>query len=160
MGLAIYALRNPVFVKPFDVATDEDHDTLTCIRNEACFTGHLDGYPEGFYGGELSERHGSWPYSSYNRLRELICQAALGISPRQVWNAPSCFRPASEFEGIFALVNFSDCEGAIGPVTSAKIAEALGRLSLDAIKDAEDGRAKLLACFRDAADHNGFAVWA
>jgi hypothetical protein len=49
-------------------------------------------------------------YSSYNRWRKLLCEAALGYSPETLWEA---------HEGrvdipFYYLIFFSDCEGTIG----------------------------------------------
>lgn len=165
MGLDIYTLRHPTFVKPREQASDEDWDTLTRIYNDPSFTGHSDGRPQGFYRGERSKGHGSWSYGGYSHLRRLLCRVAFGAEPEAVWQSPERFARQPHGD-LVALINFSDCEGAIGPVTCGKLAAALEGLSVEGIADAEArayaryGRERLLACFRDAAEHNGFAVWA
>lgn len=162
MGVDIYALRNPTFVKPRDEAEDGDFDSLTLIYNDPAFFGHADGLPQGFYRGERSPRHGGWPYGGYGHLRALLCRAAFGVEPETVWREPDRFAP-HKFSGLVPLIGFSDCEGAIGPATCSRIINALESLPLDGSGDdgayAEQGRAKLLDCLRDARDHRGFAVW-
>lgn len=65
---------------------------------------------------DTSFRAGS--YSGYNWWREHLCKFALGCEPGELWEDPE------DFEGkpFVELINFSDCEGAIGPRTSAKLA--------------------------------------
>lgn len=166
MGLDILAVRAPVFVKPCKDATDEDRDALTCIyATEPEWADRLDKLPEGLYRVAGSERHGSWSYGGYNRLRELVCLAAFDVMPDAVWKDPQHFENDGVFGGLVALIHFSDCEGAFGPMTSRRIADGLAALDLSKIEDEPDhayavgGVAKLLACFRDAAEHDGFAVW-
>ncbi len=159
MGLDIYALRNPQSVKA-EATADDDWDNGTRISNDAPFVGHADGLPEGFYSGEMV-RHRGWSYGGYNRLREIICRAAFGVEPKEFWREPHRYSQG-DHGGLVPLVFFSDCEGAIGPRTSAKIADALERLGPIGDPDGDswdDGRIALIGCFRDAAEHNGFAVW-
>jgi len=159
MGLDIYALRNPTFIKA-EAESDDDWDLGTYICNDPAFKDRADGRPEGIYAGEL-KRHRGWSYGGYNRLRAIICRAAFGVEPKAFW--PEAHRYAQgDHGGIVPLVNFSDCEGAIGPVTSATIADALERLGPISDPDGDSwdqGRMDLIACFRDAAEHDGFAVW-
>ncbi len=155
MGLDIYTLRSPVFVKPREQATDDDSDALTYIYGDD-FPDRLDGLRPGMYRGD-QERHGGWSYGGYNRLRELLSEAAYGVEAREVWARPERFA-SHALSGLVALIHFSDCEGAIGPLTSARIAEALVALTVSDDYAAE-GHARLLACFRDAAENDGFAVW-
>jgi hypothetical protein len=83
------------------------------------FLERSDGYQEGFYrvhGERVGFRAGS--YSGYGNWRRHLCRMALGEEPEEVWATPEVFagRPFVE------LINFSDCEGVIGPKTSAKLA--------------------------------------
>lgn len=165
MGLDIMAVRTPVFVKGREDATDEDWGEFTSIyAAEREWVDRLDGRSEGFYRAE-TERYGGWSYGGYNRLRELICLAAFGVPPQAVWDELTPFAADETFGGLVVLIHFSDCEGAFGPVTSRRIADALKALDLSKVTDpderayAEAGVARLLACFTDAADHDGFVVW-
>jgi hypothetical protein len=165
MGLDIYAVRSPVLVKPRDEGTDEDADELTMVYNDPAFQGaRMDGRPEGFYRAESREHYGGWSYGGYNKARELICRAAFGVEPQVVWNDPESFDSHPVYGALVSLIHFSDCEGATGPVTSRGIADALEAIKLDVL-DADDVEyasasiSKLLGCFRDAAEHDGFAVW-
>lgn len=50
-------------------------------------------------------------YSGYNAWREDLCRFALKAPPHDVWSAPIGYQDAPFFE----LIDFSDCEGTIGP---------------------------------------------
>lgn len=65
------------------------------------------------------ESHGfrAGSYSGYNRFRNLLCQVMVGGSDQDVWRDPQMFKERPFFE----LINFSDCEGTIGPAVSAKL---------------------------------------
>jgi hypothetical protein len=67
-------------------------------------------------GESLEFRAGS--YSGYNIFRERLSQAALGVAPIALWNDPDSYR----FRAFFELINFSDCEGQLGPEVCAKLA--------------------------------------
>lgn len=57
-------------------------------------------------------------YSGYNAWRERLSRLALGVEPGAVWQRWSKFegKPFAE------LINFSDCEGTIGPIVSKRLA--------------------------------------
>jgi hypothetical protein len=57
-------------------------------------------------------------YSGYNWWREQLCQLALDVPPDDVWGDPEHYAGKPFVE----LINFSDCEGCIGPITAAKLA--------------------------------------
>jgi hypothetical protein len=69
----------------------------------------------------VTESHGfrAGSYSGYNWWREQLCQLALGVPPSEVWEDPD----AHAGKPFLEMINFSDAEGAIGPVTSAKLAK-------------------------------------
>lgn len=112
MGLDITAFKNAVQVP------NEDEDGRSVYPADKTLD-RLDGMPRGSYKGEdeIGFRAGS--YSGYNNWRTSLCRAALGVNPDVVWSN------ATEWQGkpFFELINFSDCEGAIGPVTSKKLAQ-------------------------------------
>jgi hypothetical protein len=66
---------------------------------------------------EFDFRAGS--YSGYGEYRMLISECFLGVTPRLVWENPK------KYEGMpfYEQVDFSDCEGFIGPAVSAKLAK-------------------------------------
>jgi hypothetical protein len=72
---------------------------------------------EGWYDndGDFHFRAGS--YSGYNHWRDTLCRAIHGIEATSLW------ANAKKFEGkdFFELINFSDCDGQMGPEVSEKL---------------------------------------
>jgi len=58
-------------------------------------------------------------YGSYNRWRTSLCLAAHGTYPLIIWDNKSKYAGKPFVE----LIDFSDCEGVIGPEVSTKLAE-------------------------------------
>lgn len=56
-------------------------------------------------------------YGGYNRWREHLSEAALGVTPQEVWKDPDAYRDRPFFE----LINFADNEGTIGPEAAADL---------------------------------------
>lgn len=79
------------------------------------FPKHADGLAGCYlHEGECGFRAGS--YSGYNEWRNELALFAYGVPAEDVWR--------DDTEGpFFELINFSDAEGTIGPVTSAKLAQ-------------------------------------
>lgn len=67
-------------------------------------------------GDRVEFRAGS--YSGYNAWREMLSSAALGLSPEAVWDSNGELAECPFYE----LINFSDCEGTIGPEACAALA--------------------------------------
>ena len=120
MGLDVQSYSRCRFVAP-QVGDDyEEHDeeehVLVYVLD--AFLDRLDGQPQGWYAaeGESVDFHAG-SYGGYNQWREQLSEAALGVHPKVVWDDPERFagRPFVE------LINFADNEGAIGPITSAKL---------------------------------------
>ena len=57
-------------------------------------------------------------YSAYNRWREKLAVVATGLTPEEIWRNEG---PLKE-QPFWGLINFSDCEGCIGPQSSARLA--------------------------------------
>ncbi len=84
-----------------------------------------DGLKEGWYkpeGERYRFRAGS--YGGYNGWRTHLCQAMLDVSAKALWETQEHPLVATRFLGkpFVELINFSDCEGVIGPRTSKKLA--------------------------------------
>jgi len=79
------------------------------------------------YVEEFDFRAGS--YSGYNRWREQLSRFALGVPPETVWGNP-------EYIGkpFYELIEFSDCEGFIGPAIAEKLSRDFQQHTQDAIK--------------------------
>lgn len=135
MGLDITAYSK---LKVVDVVYDADGEPIDPVTRESLFVSAADfahiyvnpDFPEradalmrGYYlyGETLGFRAGS--YSYYSRWREEL--AKLAGYPGSSDSLYPCSSTVYEaFGGPFwELINFSDCEGAIGPKTSAKLAE-------------------------------------
>jgi hypothetical protein len=137
MGLDISVFRKVTFVREMTEDEDEGDDWQRRCRISANpdFVERFDGMKDGLYevsgdyerassakyeGGEpdpdrLHFRAGS--YSGYSWWRSHLAKlAGYSAEHRGSWDVPAA--------GPFVeLVNFSDCEGAIGPKTSAKLAK-------------------------------------
>lgn len=70
-----------------------------------CTFGEYHAFPAGSYGG-------------YNEWRDHLAQMAHGITAKDIWDLPP--RPDFAFR---ELIDFSDCEGIIGPEVAAKLAK-------------------------------------
>lgn len=56
-------------------------------------------------------------YGGYNAWRNLLAEVIRGKTAKELWALPDSHEPFNE------LINFSDSEGYIGPITSAKLAK-------------------------------------
>lgn len=157
MGLDIASYSHMEYFGP-----EDDGDCCYINVADTQLSGRLDGRRVGFYrqkpeGFSFSFRAGS--YSGYNSWREDLCKAVLDVPPEVVWENPSKFKN----EPFFELIFFSDCEGAIGPETSRKLAQDFEN-HLDSVKSFELGEWWLAryddwhAAFRNAAQE-GFVIF-
>lgn len=74
-------------------------------------------------------------YGGYNAWRQWLASIVHGVEPREIWNNPDKYKGQPFYE----LINFSDCEGVIGPKTSAKLAKDFAdyQAQIDAMPDDE-----------------------
>ena len=68
---------------------------------------------------ELEFRVGS--YSTYNKLRNLMCLSIHNIKIETAWDSPNIYGN----KALWDLLNFSDCDGVIDSTTSARILKDL-----------------------------------
>lgn len=73
--------------------------------------------PDTWYAADYSNGFRAGSYGGYNRFREDLCRAALGVEPKEVWAAPAAWAEKPFYE----LINFSDAEGTIGPEAAADL---------------------------------------
>lgn len=139
MGLDVAYYSKVTFVRPFECS----EDVRTAVQLEALYTflpnaGQTDGLQDGWYEveGEGGFRAGS--YGGYNAWRAWLA-GMFDMAPRLVWREPDRFKGRPFVE----LINFSDCEGFIGPKTSAKLAKDF-REHLEIVKGESDLRAATL----------------
>ena len=125
MGLDITAYRNARKVEGVEVDSDgypKDYDRFDLITGseidytEKNFPGRTSGIVAGIYEAEDSFGFRAGSYGGYNSWRNQLAQVAGFRGDHDVWDNHS--------EGPFVeLINFSDCEGIIGPKVSAKLAK-------------------------------------
>lgn len=175
MGLDITAYSKLEMV---DVVYDADGDPIDPVTREPLgypdtdlarvyvnpdFPERADGLARGYYlyGETLGFRAGS--YSYYSRWREeLAGLAGYPESPGEGLLASRHPRSSGVWQSdgggpFWELINFSDCEGAIGPETSAKLAKDFAdfreRLSREAVSFGfTEGYDNFEQAFRLAAD--------
>lgn len=121
MGLDISVYRN--------VGPTTDPDDRFYANNDPEFAGRSAGLPEGPIKGELVFGFRAGSYSGYGEWRNQLAELAGYPAKRHI---PG-FKPAEDSyaagawattQGPFwELIHFSDCEGTIGPVVSAKLAK-------------------------------------
>ena len=75
-----------------------------------------DGMTDGWYSAEREFDFRAGSYSGYNEWRRELTRLVYRKEPKQIWENP---HPGPFVE----LIDFSDCEGTIGPKTSAKLAK-------------------------------------
>lgn len=163
MGLDITAYRKLTAVRPRPAGDETGYDEgLIWLppQHAAQFKGreagirldhwYRDAGPDNVFGF----RAGS--YSGYNRWREWLAALAGHGSPETVWRTPNAPGPFVE------LINFSDCEGTIGPVVAAKLAKDFAEWGERAKANDAEGYNYIQYCewrkaFEMAADHGAVA---
>jgi hypothetical protein len=156
MGLdvAIYGRPSPVACSPG--CENDDHIDLSPTR---AFPRHFEGLPTGHFTALSKMRFRAGSYSGYGDWRDWLSSTFLRAKPLAVWEHPDQFadRP------FYWLVDFSDCDGTIGPVVCRKLAVDF-RVNLErAMQEATDDWRMTLYCrfmagFELASD-GGFAQW-
>lgn len=95
----------------------DDHEFLYVVYED--HRERFDDLVEGFYkpsGAVLRFRAGS--YGGYNHWREKLAKM-IGTTPQDLWNENDS--AAARSTPFYELICFSDCDGVIGPKTSAKL---------------------------------------
>ena len=147
MGLDITAYGLCVLVTP---AHEYDEDERDCYsrghvapyRNPD-FPGHLDTLDPVCHTAAREVQFRAGSYSGYNWWRAALCRFAFNVKPEVVWHDFPTYsgKPFAE------LIHFSDCEGSIGPRTSAKLANDFAEWEAAAVEYARtisDGDSWLL----------------
>lgn len=115
MGLDITAYRNIKRIGDYNPDYDWENGEFTLYPNND-FPGREDGIARGTYTATDSMDFRAGSYGGYNAWREQLAQLVGHKTARDVWGCP---QPGPFVE----LINFSDCEGTIGPETSKKLAQ-------------------------------------
>lgn len=144
MGVDIVALTNIRKVDalfdecgdPVNPVTREPYDNAWRLYHAPSYSDRADGIEDGkVYEYDASVHHASLSYGAYNIWRDHIARLAgwpKGSYEQYGRNWDSYAASAWDAtEGpLWELINFSDCEGVIGPKTSAKIAADLRALTV------------------------------
>jgi hypothetical protein len=124
MGLDISVFKEVDFnsFQPREGKSEEDldelYDSMLYLYSEYNPHNQSDNIKEGFYNypdRAFNFRAGS--YSGYNLFRATLCKSVYGFNPEVIWGSPNKYKGQDFVE----LINFSDCEGIIGPKTSKKL---------------------------------------
>jgi hypothetical protein len=119
MGLDITAYRQVSWTGVIPDDGDYDYQTYAALYPNEHFVSRADDMKRGLYtfANEFHFRAGS--YGGYGDWRRWLAQTIHGCDVREFWRDG----PRHGSDAAFAeLLNFSDCEGVIGPRTSAKLA--------------------------------------
>jgi len=125
MGLDIRAVSGLKLIKAYDIAKDiDDFYELAYGRFRRIFLKEEPGFNRGDglvdgvydYVDNFNFRAGS--YGGYSNWRNQLSLLALSVPAKAVWDDPKKFAG----QPLVELIDFSDCEGFIGPRTSAKLA--------------------------------------
>lgn len=101
---------------------DDDYDTRVHLYVAAPeWEARLAPFKPGVYTCEARYEHGfrAGSYSGYNAFRMQLCRTAHKVGPEAIWADTSGVYDGKPF---VELINFSDCEGFIGPDVSRKLA--------------------------------------
>lgn len=163
MGVDITGYKSASFVR--ERGEDEDwDDDLTYVYKNDDFPNRADELVQsGLYDAEYVADLGM-AYSSYNFWRDELARIS-GWPSRDMERvgARHCCDCWEGKEGPFSeLINFSDCEGAIGAAVSAKLARDFAQFQEKAIEgktpDFPDRYAKMRTIFEGAAQ-GGFVIF-
>ena len=144
MGLDISVYENLKLVK---CPTEDEKDNLFHIYTG--FPEQLDDIIDGSYyqydyNSDLSFRAGS--YGGYNYWRNQLAELAGYGSAKFVWDENN---DLGEKRYFVELINFSDCEGVIGPKTSEKLYKDFIQFDNRA-KEVDEIFYNIYCCFKDA----------
>ena len=134
MGLDIYYYER---LRPVDESEyDEDCDRMAWWSKHESFPEQRDGIESPFvegWGDQGRFRAGS--YSGYNAWRAWLSNLVHGVEPKVLWEDESY-----KGKDFYELINFTDCDGVIGPKTAAKLAGdfAQWQAKVDELGDKDD----------------------
>jgi hypothetical protein len=122
MGLDIVALEKVRLISNNFEAEEseieyEGENEIFRVKVNSSFKSH-DHLESGIYAYEgkmLDFSAGS--YGTYNGFRAELCFMAHGVLPAVVWKNPEMYEKGDFYE----IINFSDCEGVIGPFVASKL---------------------------------------
>jgi hypothetical protein len=126
MGLDILAIEKAVRVsdevdKDFKElyyyhGIEIEEGAVVRVKVNTGFDSH-DHLQDGIYLYQGSIEFGAGSYGTYNGFRNDLSLIAHGVFAQVIWANPEIYKGSDFYE----LINFSDCEGVIGPMTSQKL---------------------------------------
>lgn len=156
MGLDITAVSQAVKTD----LTDGQYEDLDDYRSHArvwiepCFAERANDLTDGIYrieGQRQDFRAGS--YGGYNQWRDTLSRVMLDVPAETVWEHRADYQEAP----FYPLIDFSDCEGVIGPQTCALLAYDFARFADKAATVPDDYWRQKYALWQQAftlaADH-------
>lgn len=154
MGLDISVFGN---LKRVPEVCDERDDVRHLYSND--FPDQADAVVAGSYRCKklMSFRAGS--YSGYGEWRRQLSVLMLNLQPEIVWGDTDQYKDKPFFD----LIHFSDCEGIIGPETSAKLAKNFEDWRHCTVNEGEYFKEKYecwAKAFKLAAENNGVVRFA
>ena len=118
MGLDIEVWRLYEPAKDCTAETCESSDHVTTWRHSE-FPAHFKGLTEDHYTGMRVMRFPAGSYGGYSHWRDWLSRTFLGAGSDAVFDKPENYKE-KPFE---ELINYSDCEGCIGPKVCMKLAQ-------------------------------------
>lgn len=115
MGLDISVLGNLQRLRDRGSDYGPGEDAIY-VNND--FPGRADDITDGIYKCDQLKSFRAGSYSGYNQWRATLSRTMLGVEPATIWANYDLW----EGKPFVELICFSDCEGTIGPKTSAKLA--------------------------------------
>lgn len=112
-----------------------DTDEQRIVSNNDSFAARAAPFKEGdhFTTDGTTARYSS-AYSSYSRVRDILCRKILGMPAEDLWKD----KVKRDEPGFAEMVNFTDCDGFMGPEACARVSAALATLPEDWIAAQED----------------------
>lgn len=153
MGLDISYYRQAKYVREYPEDGDYDYPNEIGAHVNPDFPEQADGLISGIYTAEDEGGFRAGSYGGYNQWRSQLAGLA-GYTDRAAFQGS--VPPGSAF---LPLINFSDCEGVIGPKTSAQLAADFAEYQHAADRHPDDWFRQKYADWRTAfetASDNGF----
>lgn len=113
-------------------------DSIITLYPSEIFSRGEDGLV-GTYRFKDSDHFHAGNYSSYNYWRNKLCELTNSMSDKEFWDLDVHELP------FYKLINFSDCDGFIGPLTA-----------LELVEDFQDFQARVDAMDKDCYEGSGY----
>jgi hypothetical protein len=120
MGLDIFAVEkarkvSDEFNRDFETLDIEGEVVRVMVNNSFDAHNHLTDGIYSYEGKSMNFSAGS--YGTYNGFRSSLSMLVHKVTANIIWQNPEIYKDSAFYE----LINFSDCEGVIGPDTASKL---------------------------------------